>query len=341
MHLPERLRQGIAALTADARSAILAVATANLSSRYRAGRASEAARDRDGVIAYVASRMPATFGAAAAALEAVAEARPGFAPASLLDAGSGPGTSMWAAAAIWPGADAWSATGRIMLLDDNPLFQECGKRLATFASAPGLGTAVWRRADLSRPLEISHAKHDLVTAAYVLGELSDDAQQRLVRDLWDACGRILVLVEPGTPAGFARIMAARTALIALGAAVLAPCPHDGPCPLTAPDWCHFATRIERTQLHRRAKSAALGYEDEKFSYVAVEQPVWAAAPAFLRPSRVLRAPHFATGHVDLTLCTKTGVQRRTVSRRAGPVYRLARKLRWGNGFDENSDGDDR
>jgi ribosomal protein RSM22 (predicted rRNA methylase) len=268
-------------------------------------------------------------------LGAVAEARPGFAPASLLDAGSGPGTSMWAAAAIWPEADAWSEAGRIMLLDDNPLFQECGKLLATFASAPGLGTAVWHRADLGRPLEIRHAEYDLVTAAYVLGELSDDAQQRLVRDLWDACGRILVLVEPGTPAGFARIMAARSALIALGASILAPCPHGGPCPLAAPDWCHFATRIERTQLHRRAKSAALGYEDEKFAYVAVEQPIWAAAPAIPSRSRVLRAPRLATGHVDLTLCTEAGVQRRTVSRREGPVYRLARKLRWGDGFDGN------
>ena len=30
------------------------------------------------------------------------------------------------------------------------------------------------------------------------------------------------------------------------------------------NWCHFAKRLERSQIHMAAKDALLGYEDEKF-----------------------------------------------------------------------------
>jgi hypothetical protein len=42
--------------------------------------------------------------------------------------------------------------------------------------------------------------------------------------------------------------------MATGAHIVAPCSHDGPCPMdTAPSaagWCHFRQRFERTHLHR-------------------------------------------------------------------------------------------
>ena len=100
--------------------------------------------------------------------------------------------------------------------------------------------------------------------------LGEPERSRLVEKAWEATSRALLLVEPGTPAGFEIIRAAREQLIAAGAFIGAPCPHETPCPMAAGDWCHFAVRVERTRLHRQAKGGDLGYEDEKFSFVASE-----------------------------------------------------------------------
>ena len=62
-----------------------------------------------------------------------------------------------------------------------------------------------------------HQQYDLVTAAYVLSELSSDAERRqTVQDLWDATKGILVLVEPGTPSGYQNVIAARGQVICTG-----------------------------------------------------------------------------------------------------------------------------
>ncbi len=102
----------------------------------------------------------------------------------------------------------------------------------------------WRGDDLAkRPPDFE--PHDLVTIAYVLDELSPEAGAQLVAAAWRATAALLVIVEPGTPAGWRRILAARDALIAAGATISAPCPHEAPCPILPPDWCHFAVRLAR------------------------------------------------------------------------------------------------
>src|SRR6202011_5124470 len=80
---------------------------------------------------------------------------------------------------------------------------------------------------------------DLVVASYMIGEI-DDAERRALADaMWAKTRGTLLIVEPGTPAGYGRIIAVRAQLIAAGAHVAAPCPHDRQCPLISPDWCHF------------------------------------------------------------------------------------------------------
>jgi ribosomal protein RSM22 (predicted rRNA methylase) len=138
------------------------------------------------------------------------------------------------------------------------------------------------------------------------------------------------VIEPGTPDGYQRIMAARDVLVGMGLRVVAPCPHSDACPLLGTrDWCHFASRIHRSPLHRRLKSADLQHEDEKFAYVvATRTPV---EP--LRKSRILRHPQIRKGLVMMQLCQLDGTTAQTlVSKRQGDTYRAARHADWGDSW---------
>jgi ribosomal protein RSM22 (predicted rRNA methylase) len=92
------------------------------------------------------------------------------------------------------------------------------------------------------------------------------------------------------------------------------------------DWCHSSIRLPRSAHHQHAKSAALSYEDEKFSYLALTRAVPSARPA----SRIVKRPVMHSGHVQVDLCTDQGLVRTTVSRRHGDLYRAARKAEWGD-----------
>ena len=165
--------------------------------------------------------------------------------------------------------------------------------------------------------------------SYAIGELTEArAGQALERALALTSGA-LVVVEPGTPAGFARIRAVRDRLRAAGATIAAPCPHDDACPMAGADWCHFAVRLDRSRAHRQSKHAALGWEDEKFAYVvAVRDAALLRARA---EARVIRRPRKETGHVRLALCAAGGLTDAVVTRRA-PTYRAARDASWGDAW---------
>jgi len=126
-----------------------------------------------------------------------------------------------------------------------------------------------------------------------------------------------------------RIAAIREKLLELGAHMAAPCPAAMVCPLTQPDWCHFAARVERTSLHRRLKGGDLGHEDEKFSYVAVTRE-----PVELSGTRVLRHPRHHPGWIELELCTPAGTRHERVTKRDRDRFRAARKAGWGDRFSE-------
>nr|MBA2380475.1 hypothetical protein [Chloroflexota bacterium] len=194
----------------------------------------------------------------------------------------------------------------------------------THARAHALGAADWRVGAMEM---VGLPEADLVTAVYVLGELDERTRATALERLWVATRGVLVLVEPGSRAGFERIRSARAALIVAGGHVAAPCPGDVACPIAGPAWCHFLVRLDRSPLQRRAKAAERSWEDEPFSYVAVAKPPVAPQPA---ARIVLGRPRRRPGRVELRVCVDGAIETRTVSRRDGERWRLARDLAWGD-----------
>jgi ribosomal protein RSM22 (predicted rRNA methylase) len=288
---------------------------AAISKVYRGGGGSGAIRSDADAMAYALARMPATYAAVTASFNALLQVRPDFAPQSLLDVGAGPGTASWAA------ASAFASLRSLTLLDANPALRALALELAHDGHLPApryvQGDAVAGIADAPAA--------DLVVASYVINELDDAPRAALTEMMWAKTADMLVVVEPGTPAGSRRILELRRRLIARGAHVAAPCPHDAECPLASPDWCHFTRRLPRLRAHKQLKAAELPYEDEKFSYVALSR-----TPVIGRPVRVLAQPQVGKIAVTAKLCTPDGIEIATAPRRDKAAYARLRKLNWGD-----------
>jgi ribosomal protein RSM22 (predicted rRNA methylase) len=300
---------GLSRLEAASRAALI-------SKTYRDGGNSGAIATETDALAYALARMPATYAAVTASLNALREITPHFAPATLLDVGAGPGTATWAA------AEAFASLTDFTLLDAN-------RALRALALDLGSGSARLRDMKYHRGearAALGNAEPaDLVVASYVIGEIGDAERSALTDLMWAKTRDMLLVVEPGTPAGYGRIIALREKLVASGAHVAAPCPHDVKCPLAAPDWCHFTQRLPRSRAHRQIKGADLPFEDERFSYVALTR-----APVAQHPARVLAQPTISKVEITAKLCTSNGLAIAKVPRRAKADYARARHWRWGD-----------
>jgi ribosomal protein RSM22 (predicted rRNA methylase) len=315
MQLPIELAEAIGREAARHDRGALARAVAAVSSRYHApgvratGRLSEVER-----AAYLAVRMPAIYGALHAVFVELRERLPDATVRTLLDLGAGPGTAAWAA------VEAIPALSETTCVEQDRDFIGLGRRLASTSPRQAVREAHWMEADLHAASALPPA--DVVVLSYVTGEFEDAV--RLIERAWSAARIALIVIEPGTPRGFAAVRAARDQLVRAAATIAAPCPHAGECPMKDPDWCHFAARIERTRLHRQLKGGELGHEDEKFSYVIASRVL--ARPA---EARIVRHPWTEPGLVRLELCTPDGLRTRTVRKREGEPFRHARKAHWG------------
>lgn len=316
--LPPHLKRSLERLTEGVARTDMARRAETISKTYRDGGGSGTIRDERDALAYALARMPATYAAVSASLEAAAELAGDFAPVSLLDIGAGPGTATWAAAEAFPSLNAFA------MIDANVA-------LRTFALDLARGNErfkhlTYRQADAQVETRVA-SEADLVVASYAIGEMDEAGQRKLIDAMWTKARKLLVIVEPGTPAGYARIIAARTQLIEAGAHIAAPCPHRMPCPLAKPDWCHFAQRLARSRDHKQLKGANAPYEDEKFSYVAFSRTPLDAGPR----ARVLEPPQLSKAGIMMKLCIPDGRLAFTVTpRRDKEAYARDRRLRWGD-----------
>ena len=200
MELPPLLRAAVDRALSGRRAGDLAAVAAALSKRYREERHDGRLHvtNDDDALAYLTVRLPATYAAVRASFAAINQARPDFAPKTALDIGAGPGTALWAA------LDCWPPLADVILIEASPAFRACGEALSRETPVPRVA---WRTADVATDAiedSIDAAPRDLVTLAYVLNELAPDVRPPLLRRLWQATADTLVIVEPGTPAGWQR-----------------------------------------------------------------------------------------------------------------------------------------
>lgn len=310
---PQELTTALEALLAGESAAQLSLDAQTISENYRlrTGQGSRLLTKEREAAAYAASRMPATFAAAQAALQQALNAS-GLKLRTLLDCGAGTGAVSWAAAGLLE-------LERVTCLEREDAMRSVGGALMR-AGSGALSQAVWASCDLTAAQALPGA--DLVAEGYMLGELREELRLPVAQRLWDAAEKMLLLIEPGTPQGFANLAAVREYLASQGAHVAAPCPAGASrCPMAGEDWCHFAVRVQRTRLHKALKGGDAPYEDEKFCCLALtrEEP---KAPC---AARVLRHPVIAPGRITLTLCEGGEKAVRLVTKK-DPLWKRARKI---------------
>jgi ribosomal protein RSM22 (predicted rRNA methylase) len=317
--LPSELKAALEAKLHGLSRSDAAQRAQTISETYRSGGGSGAIRSETDALAYALARMPATYAAVSASLNALSHNHPDFTPQSLLDVGAGPGTASWAA------AQAFASLRTCTLIDANPALRALALELMRDKQLPEMrydpGDAIAKIAEAPAA--------DLVVASYVINELSDAERAVLAERMWAKTLDTLLVIEPGTPAGTARILDLRMQLSAQGAHTVAPCPHDFKCPLVAPDWCHFTQRLPRSRAHMQLKGAEVPFEDEKFIYVALSR-----TPVYRRPARALGQPQGNKVAIAARLCTPEGVKVVSALRRDKAAYARLRKLNWGDALDD-------
>ncbi len=336
--LPDDLRAAIERALAATPAAHWVREAQELSERYRTRRPAEQPALASGAgpaLGYTALVMPATYAQLRGAMAAAAMRAPGWAPATMLDLGSGPGTALWAAVAQWPSLRALAAWER------EPAFVALGRALARDSLARAVREARWERVDLRTIEQIGNVetfersnvstfpRADLVVLGHVLNELDAETQRRVVAQAWELTAGLLLIVEPGTSAAFEVVRGARDALLAAGARTIAPCAHDQPCPLRD-DWCHFPQRLQRPDFQRRARAAPSPWEDAKFAYAALARfppsaPIW---------GRVIREPFSNKAYAEITISAAGGVARYRALKRHRDAFRAIKDLQWGAALDE-------
>lgn len=263
--------------------------------------------------AYIAAVAPTTYGAIKNVLEEVNKRVPDLKAKTFLDFGTGPGTAIWAANEVWGGSMTYAG------VDVSAGMLDTAERILATMSSNGSDIP-----NVNLKLFTSYGthatKHDIVMSAFTLSEITAPALRRAtLENLWESTNDILILVDRGTPNGFRVLAEAREQILGLDAYrfkkkptfdaygnqlpeeelptrepghVLAPCPHDGVCPIfvslsrTSP-WCHFSQKVQRPDFLRKTKHSKENFEDSKYTYVVLRK---GARPVFHPPAATPSIP---------------------------------------------------
>lgn len=136
----------------------------------------------------------------------------------------------------------------------------------------------------------------------------------------------ILVIEPGTPDGYKRLLKLREKALLNGFKIIAPCPHHLACPLKENDWCHFYTRCQRPKILKQIKEASLGYEDEKYCYLFLSKQT-----SSIHQGVILDKPDVYPYKVDLKVCFEDGSLKLVeIPKKDKDAFKNAKKLSWGD-----------
>lgn len=286
----------------------LILSAKSLTNKYKneSGKNERLVTSKIDVISYAIVRLPATFGALSFSLEQIAENITGNVD-SVLDIGSGPGTSI-------------IALNSLNIKPKKFVCVEREKAMIDFSKKFVSSEANYINADST--ICFPKEKADLVIASYSLNELDKNNCFQVLDNMVEASNKYVLIVDTGTPEMFLRMKEIREYLLNKGLYILAPCAHSNKCPIVEGDWCHFTQRVARSRLHKLLKEADVPYEDEKFTFLAFSK-----SPVSNIGSRILRHPLITPGMIKLSVCNESGtIENVIITKKNKEVYKAAKKL---------------
>lgn len=297
-------------------------------------------------LAYVAGLMPTSYAVIYSVLKELTRRVPDLKPTSMLDFGTGPGTALWAARNV---DSLKESLAQYLGVDASRSMLAVASSLVTVANDQNPDWKPQFQAFLPQDYNL---EADLVVSAFTLSEIASERERLAVlKSLWKGTKDVLILIDRGTPAGFRELAKAREFLLNEdkdGIHIVAPCPHDGKCPLYGShDWCHFTQTVQRPDYVRHTKHSTKNEEDAKYSYVilrrgprpssmqintATEPDDIKLSQAAYSWSRIVYPPLKRPRHITLDVCAGSGsLERFTVAKSKGKTeYTDARKSRWGD-----------
>lgn len=274
---------------------------------------------KEEAVTYSVIRMPATFGAIYNALNQALENK-NIEIKSLLDIGAGTGAASFAVSELID-------IKQITCLEREKVMMQLGKKLMSQGNY-SLKNAKWIDNDIIK--DGLNEKADLVIVSYMINELKEEDRLIILDKLLESTNKILLIVEPGTPEGFKNIKKIREEVINKKLNILAPCTHKKKCPLSDDDWCSSVVRVQRTKIHKILKDGDVPFEDEKFSYIAISKQEYNNARA-----RILRHPIIQNKMIKLKLCTESGIQELTITKKNSDIYKKIKKKKVGDSINLN------
>ncbi len=271
--------------------------------------------DTYAALAYACVRMPNTYQVASYVCDEWQKRAVDIDIHDVLDIGTGTGAVLHNIYARYPNI-------HMTALEPNPFMRDLASK---FLSNDAHIT--WQASNFNHHKD--DKSYDLVTAGYVLNEMTGDLSAAIHR-LWTFTKKYLILIETGTPKGFEIISKARDIVLANNGHILAPCPHQYACPLVdkaETRWCHFEQRVARTKIHKDLKNdATRGYEDEPFIYLIASR---GKPQNNISGDRLISRVH-GTKILSADICTQDGEYKRLQMSRRDHLYPILRRAEWGD-----------